>query len=159
MKNRSTLTSLIMFAVLGILIGASASAFGQESERYSLSVQGTWKTSVTPLNCATGVPVAPAFPGILAFAEGGTMSGTSPAAPAVYGVWDRTGLRHFTFAFTSQRYDSNGQYIGSQTVRQWGTMAFNGDDFASTGTTTIYDVNGVQVASGCAPSTGSRFEF
>ncbi len=164
MKNK--LMQTIVGTFLGLLmIFAATQIFvsGQENERQEQrneqSIQGTWRTVVTPRNCQTGAPVAPAFPGLLGFNKGGTLAGTSTVAPSVYGVWTRAnGGRTYSFAFTNLRFNSSGVYIGTQTVRQTATIAANGDEFASTGTIEVLDTNGTQIGSGCATSTGMRFE-
>ena len=97
---------LILFAGMQIFV------FGQEDEnleRTERSLVGTWQTSVTPRNCQTGDPVAPAFPGILTFNDGGTMTGTSTAVSSVYGIWAKMrGWRNNSLAFLSLRYSPTG---------------------------------------------------
>jgi hypothetical protein len=123
------------------------------------TIEGTWLTLVTPVNCETGAPVGPAFRGILSFNTGGTMSGTSTVAASVFGVWARSGgWENYTFAFTNFRYNSSGVLVGSQVVRQSITLAESGDAFVSRGTVGILDADGNQIGTGCANSTGTRFE-
>ena len=130
--------------------------FDQKNPR---SIQGTWRTVVTPRNCQTNDPVAPAFQGLLGFHEGGTLSGTSTVAPAVFGVWERErGSRSYLFAFTNFRYNASGVLIGTQTVRQTAEIVYGSNEFDSTGTVEVFDVNGNLVGSGCVTSTGTRFE-
>jgi hypothetical protein len=122
------------------------------------SLEGTWTTVVTPVNCQTGDAVAPSFPGILTFAKGGTMSGTSAAVPPVFGVWEQTrGWDSATFAFTNLRFNSNGVLIGSQVVRQ-DAILFNENAFSSTGTAQLLDLNGNVIGNGCANSLAGRFQ-
>lgn len=155
-----------IFGLLMLIGSAQLLVSGQESKNESSedssnrrSIVGTWQTSVTPRNCATGVPVAPAFPGILTFNEGGTLTGTSTAVSSVYGVWKREeGRRNYSFAFLSLRYNSTGVFIGTQKVRQTVEINSNGNDFTSTGTVEILDVNGNVIGTGCSTSTGTRFE-
>ena len=123
------------------------------------SIVGTWQTVVTPRNCATGATVAPAFPGILTFTEGETLTGTSTAVTSVYGVWEREeGRRNYSFAFLSLRYNASGVFIGTQKVRQTAELGADGNSFTSTGTVEILDVNGNTIGNGCSTSTGTRFE-
>ena len=147
--------TLISIIAIGAVVVASAQEQSLMSDR---SIEGTWRTSVTPVNCQTGTPVAPPFPGILAFAQGGTLSGTSATVTSVYGVWDKAhGRRSYSFAFTNLRYDPSGAVIGSQTVRQTASMSGR-DEFTSSGTVQFLDLAGNPVGSGCAISTGTRFE-
>ncbi len=123
------------------------------------TIVGTWQTSVTPRNCQTGEPVAPAFPGILTFSDGETLVGTSTAVSSVYGVWEREqGGRHYSFAFISLRYSPTGAFIGTQKVRQTATLGANGNEFTTTGTVEVLDANGNPIGMGCSTSTGTRFE-
>ena len=164
MKNK--LIQTVVGTFLGLLmLFAAAQIFvsGQENEKQEQgnrrNIQGTWRTVVTPRNCQTGDPVAPAFQGVLGFHEGETLSGTSTAAPSVFGVWRRTnGWRNYSFAFTNFRFNTSGVLIGSQTVRQTAEIAANGNTFTTTGTVEIFDTSGNQIGSGCVTSTGTRFE-
>ena len=170
MKNKSVKTAAATIFGLLMLIG-SAQFFvpGQESKNESSqesrensgrrSIVGTWQTVVTPRNCATGVPVAPAFLGILTFHQGETLTGTSTAVSSVYGVCEREqGRRNYSFAFVSLRYNSTGVFTGTQKVRQTVEISTNGSEFTSTGTVEILDVNGNAIGNGCSTSTGTRFE-
>jgi hypothetical protein len=159
MKRNMTLT--IFGSVLGILIlisGAQLCASGQESGN-ERSIEGVWRTNVTPVNCQTGNPVAPAFPGLLGFNKGGTLAGTSTVATSAHGVWKREGgWENYTFAFSNLRYNASGVYIGSQTVRQTAKLAASRNEFTSSGTVEVFDTNGNVVGNGCAAAIGTRFE-
>ena len=131
MKNKSI--QITVGTILGILMLIGSSQYlvsGQETANESLRqaggnssagnrIVGTWQTSVTPRNCQTGAAVAPAFPGLLTFNRGGTMTGTSTAVSSAYGVWDRLrDWNEYSFAFISLRYGPTGAFIGTQKVRQ-----------------------------------------
>jgi len=170
---RNKFMQIVAGTVFGLLIlVGSAQLFvsGQELKNESsedstgnssgnLNLVGTWQTIVTPRNCQTGVPVAPAFPGLLTFNKGGTMTGTSSAVNSVYGVWEREqGRRNYSFAFISLRYSPDGVFIGTQKVRQTTTLGVSGDSFTSTGSVEFLDVNGNTIGTGCSTSTVTRFE-
>ncbi|MDQ3756211.1 MAG: hypothetical protein M3371_15955, partial [Acidobacteriota bacterium] len=87
-------TSVIVLAVIAALTVTLSFASGLKVEEKQSSsssnarertIVGVWRTRVTPRNCQTGDPVAPAFPGIFMFNIGGTMDaygigpGSSPA--------------------------------------------------------------------------------
>jgi hypothetical protein len=160
MKNKSVLVILgTMFGLVILLGGARMFAAGQENARNERTIEGTWRTTVTPTNCQTGAPVAPAFPGLLTFNKGGTLAGTSTVAASAFGIWSREGgWENYSFAFTNFRYNASGTFIGTQTVRQTVKLGATGDEFASTGTVEIFDGNGNQIGTGCAAATGTRFE-
>ncbi len=160
MKNK--FMQKVVGTALGLLIlitGAQVFVSAQEGEKQGRSIVGTWQTSVTPRNCQTGNPVAPAFPGILTFNKGGTLTGTSTAVSSVYGVWERErGWQNYSFAFISLRYSPDGTFIGTQKVRQTVTLGADGNSFTSTGSAEIFDGNGNIIGTGCSTSTGTGFE-
>ena len=170
MKNKFMQTTAgTIFALLMLVGSAQLSVFGQDAKNESSeestqkssgrNIVGTWQTVVTPRNCQTNEPVAPAFPGLLTFNEGETLTGTSTALSSVYGVWERrSGRRTFSFAFISLRYSPTGTFIGTQEVRQTMTLGASGNDFTTTGSVEILDVNGTTIGTGCVTSTGTRFE-
>jgi hypothetical protein len=160
MKDKSILTLLgTVFGLVLLLAGVQMFAAGQGNEKPERSIEGTWRTTVTPVNCQTGVPVAPAFPGLLGFNKGNTLAGTSTVAASAFGVWRREGgWENYSFAFTNFRYNTSGVFIGTQTVRQTVKLGASGDEFASTGTVEIFDTSGNQIGTGCAVSTGTRFQ-
>ena len=123
------------------------------------ALAGRGKQSLRRAIVRRGVPVAPAFPGILTFHEGETLTGVSTAVSSVYGVWEREpGRRNYSFAFISLRYNSTGVFIETQKVRQTVEISINVNEFTSTGTVEILDVNGSVIGNGCSTSTGTRFE-
>jgi hypothetical protein len=146
-------------AVLGLIICAQLSVSGQEGKVDLSSIEGVWKTVVTPRICATGTPVGPTFPGILMFISGGTMTGTSTAVTSVYGSWAREpGLRRYSFATLSFRYDASGNLTGTRRIFQDVTLDDDGDSFVSSGGFQDRDNAGQLTMSGCSTSTGERFE-
>ncbi|HEX2639929.1 MAG TPA: hypothetical protein VHL50_05130, partial [Pyrinomonadaceae bacterium] len=143
-------TSLLIAAL--ILVGCSQlNVVGQNDVGNNPKLEGVWQTVVTPRNCATGDPVAPSFPGILLFENGGTMTGTSTAVTSTYGLWRREpGVPQYSFTTLALRYNAAGISVGSRRISQAITLEFPGSTFNSTGTFQDYDVNGNVVMSGCA---------
>jgi len=159
--KQSAIRSASIGLFLLLLVGSHYSIYGQSTAKFSEGVrgiEGTWQTIVTPRSCATGDPVAPPFRGILSFHSGGTLSGTSTIAPAVFGYWDRIKAPwENSFAFTNLRFNSNGDMIGYQIVRQEVELSPSDEDFSSSGTVEIFDTNGQLLGTGCVSSTGLRF--
>lgn len=162
MKNtgwKRTIGSLLGLAVL--LVCSQTVVFGQEKpeeERFFQRIQGAWRTTVTPRNCQTGSPIAPAFHGFLVFHRGGTISGASAVVVSADGVWEReNGRRNYSFATLSFLYGPTGTFVGTQQINQDVTLQ-NRNEFTSTGTFEVFDVNGNSIRTGCATSTGTRFE-
>lgn len=130
------------------------------------TIAGVWRTVVTPRNCQTGEPVAPSFPGLFTFNEGGTMSeyGISPGlSPALrspgHGVWQREqGWQEYSFAFTFYRYNASGVFIGSQKITATLELGASGDEFTTNSAIEVFDANDNLIGAGCATAAGTRFE-
>jgi hypothetical protein len=164
-KNTLSLTTLVLNTlVLTIVLAASLSASAQsEKSGSSKGLGGTWHVQVTLQNCATHASLG-SFESILSFHQGGTMSGTTtnPAfAPGQrtsdYGVWSYSG--DHTYSATSEAFllFSAGPFPkGTQRLVQ--AIKVDGNEFNSVATVQFFDVNHVQVISGCAVATGTRFE-
>ena len=103
-----TLTKTLTLVIALATITAGSVTTSNASER---ALVGAWRTEVTVRNCQTGNPVAPLFPGLFTFHEGGTMSeygigpGSSPALRSPgHGVWQREhGWQEDSFTFTLYR--------------------------------------------------------
>ena len=129
------------------------------------SIEGVWRTAVTPRNCQTGAAIL-TLSGLFTFTQGGTMSeygigpGSSPALRSPgHGVWQREhGWQDYSFAFTFYRYDASGILLGSQKVRATLELGEGGDEFASRSAIETLDVNGAVIGTGCATAVGTRFE-
>ena len=140
-----------------------SSESSQASER---TIEGVWRTVVTPRNCQTGDPVAPPLRGLFTFNKGGTMSeygigpGSSPALVSHgHGVWQREhGWHDYSFAFTHYRYNASGVFIGSQKVTATLELGASGDEFTSTSAIEVFDANDNLIGTGCATAAGTRFE-
>ena len=55
------------------------------------------------------------------------------------------------------RFDAAGVFVGSGVVRAAITLDETGDNYTSTATNDILDVNGNVIGSGCATSVATRF--
>ena len=173
-KLTKTIMSSLSFAcalvslVTAMALGTSGVAPAQAPERTmsDRTIQGAWRTMVTPVNCQTGDPLGPPFPGLLTFNKGGTMSeyGISPgSSPALrspgHGVWERThGWQDYSYTFTFYRYNSTGVFIGSQKVTATLELGESGDEFTTHAVVEILDANGNVIATFCAMAAGTRFE-
>lgn len=149
--------------ILTALTVAFSSASAQAPER---TIQGVWQTMVTPINCQTGDPVGPAFPGLFTFNKGGTMSeygigpGSSPALRSPgHGVWERgRGWQNYSFTFMFDRYNASGAFIGSQKVTATVELGASSDELTTNSVGQILDANGNVIATFCASTVGMRFE-
>lgn len=126
------------------------------------ALEGSWNTQVTPYNCQTGVPLT-TTPSMLTFMRGGTMMefGTrnSPTLRGPgQGVWTYNGRRQFTARFQFFRFNADGTLAGRQIVTQNTTLSYDGNNFTSSATAQILDVNGNVIQNNCSNGVGTRFE-
>ena len=130
LKKRTLVIALAVMTALTVTTSIVSGQNIQDKQPPDLSntnertIEGVWRTAVTPRNCQTGLPVAPVIRGLFTFHNGGTMSeygigpGQTPALRSPgHGVWQReNGSRAYSFKFIMYRYDANGAFIGSQKV-------------------------------------------
>ncbi len=172
--NLKKCTAVVPCALISALtitasIASAQDAQSQQSSATSAAhertIQGVWRTAVTPRNCQTGAAIL-TLSGLFTFNQGGTMSeygigpGSSPALRSPgHGVWQREhGWQDYSFAFTYYRYDASGVFLGSQKVRATLELGAGGDEFASRSAIEILDANGAVIGTGCATAVGTRFE-
>jgi hypothetical protein len=178
LNTKSKLAALAAMAVIGIAailtfnhaaLGMSATtqaAPGQKSEKQERTIEGVWRTVVTPRNCLTGLEVAPSFPGLFTFNKGGTVSeyGISPGlTPALrspgHGIWQHEeGWQLYSLKFTFYRYNASGAFIGSQKITAALELGADGDSFTTNSAIEVLDANDNVVGNGCATAVGTRFE-
>jgi len=155
-------TSKLMWGLVSFSVVVPLGA--QAAER---TIEGVWRTVVTPINCQTGEPVGVApFPGLFTFHDDETMSefgigpGSSPALRSPgHGVWQREhGWQDYSYTFIYYRYDSSGAFIGSQKVTSHLELAASGDAFVTKSVVEILGSNNNVIATACASAAGTRFE-
>jgi hypothetical protein len=158
-------SALIVIAALTVAF-SFASAQAPERTMSERTIQGAWRTMVTPVNCQTGDPLGPPFAGLFTFNTGGTMSeygigpGSSPALRSPgHGVWQHElSWQNYSYTFTFYRYNSSGVFIGSQKVTSALELGESGDEFTTHSVVEILDANGNVIATFCAMAAGTRFE-
>jgi hypothetical protein len=157
--------------LLGGVTGAMADGAPVGRSAAPAPLEGTWNVSVTPYNCATGVPVTSAtFRSRLAFHGGGSMSETNfnlsfqpgQRSPGL-GSWERTGPRSYRAVFeafifftsvvtppTPPRYTQGQQRVDQSIEMQ------DEDHWTSTALVSFADVNGAPLNSGCFNASAER---
>ncbi len=140
----------------------------EQAERSRQSIEGVWRTVVTPRNCQTGDPIPniPPIRGLFTFNQGGTMAeygigpGQTPALRSPgHGLWEqRHGRRNYSFTFILLRYDGNGVFLGAQKVTAALELGASGDSFTTNSAIEIFNATDNLIATGCATATGTRFE-
>ena len=170
--GRTFLALLMLFGVTQIFVSGQASEKGdlqeEQSERARQSIEGVWRTAVTPRNCQTGDPIPNISPirGLFTFNEGGTMAeygigpGQSPALRSPgHGVWERRhGRRNYSFTFIFNRYDASGVFLGAQKITATLTLGASGNSFTTNSAIEVLDANDNVIGTGCATAVGTRFE-
>ena len=150
---------------LSLLLVGGAQMFGsgQNNERHQRSIEGAWRTTVTIRNCQTGAPIT-TFQGLQTFNEGGTLAETAGGGPPSsrspgHGVWNREhGRQHYSFAFMFDRYNPDGTFAGSTTVRGDVTLDASGDEMTVVSANELFNPAGQLIATGCSTATATRFE-
>jgi hypothetical protein len=172
--NLKKCTAVVPCALISALAITASTASAQDTQTepssatsaaHERTIQGVWRTTVTPRNCQTGAAFA-SLSGLFTFNLGGTMSeygigpGSSPALRSPgHGLWQREhGWQDYSFVFTYYRYDAAGIFLGSQKIRATLELAAGGDEFASRSAIEFLDVNGAVTGTGCATAVGRRFE-
>jgi hypothetical protein len=172
--NLKKYTAVVPCALISALTITASIASAQDTQEqqssapsaaHERSIQGVWRTAVTPRNCQTGDAIL-TLSGLFTFNQGGTMAeygigpGSSPALRGPgHGVWQREhGWQDYSFAFTYYRYNASGVFLGAQKVTAALELEASGDEFASRSAIEILDVNGAVIGTGCATAVGTRFE-
>ena len=156
-------TFLKLISVLALLMavgGMQISVSGQSEKGHEPSLVGVWLTQVTRRNCETGAPIGATGQGQVTFAKGGTLLetiGPSISRSPGNGIWKRESGNEYSFALRFMRFDAAGVFVGSGVVRAAITLDETGDNYTSTATNDILDVNGNVIGSGCATSVATRF--
>ncbi len=167
MKNNLVRISVATLAFLFIAAGhqslrAQDKTDSEASSQGPNRLVGAWETTVTPVNCATGEQVAPAFYGVITFNEGGTVAefGANPATPyrtPGHGIWaSYSGGRIYWMKFSFLPLTPAGAPIGRMRVTQNLELGRFRDDSSSSGGFVLTNFSGVVLATGCSTSTAVR---
>lgn len=172
--NLKKRTLVIALALMTALTATSFIVSGQDKQTAELSnnrertIEGVWRTMVTPRNCQTGDPIPNVTPisGLFTFNKGGTMAeygigpGQTPALRSPgHGLWQREqGWQDYSFTFIFNRYNASGGFIGNQIVRGVLELGTSGNSFTTSSSVQILDAGDNQIGIGCATAVGTRFE-
>jgi hypothetical protein len=145
----------------------------QPAHRTAQGPAGSWVATVTI--AGSGAP--PPFQVLRTYADGGGYIETSsnsknPQAPdsSGHGAWVSAGAtdagadgteaepRTFAVTFLIQRFDANGNLIGSIKVRETGTLNKTGDTYSALGKFEFLDLLGHSIASGLATAQATRIK-
>jgi hypothetical protein len=152
--------------ILGAMFALAVPQIFAQSENSGAGLQGTWRVQINVINCATGANLGPSFSSLLAFARGGTLTGTTrnPSfqpgqRTSDFGVWSQTGNDTYNadseafilFSSTSAPFFQSGTQKISQYIK------LSGDSFDSVAITSFYSTDGTLLRSGCAHAVATRY--
>jgi hypothetical protein len=146
--------------------GNAQTSEGQEEQQNlgsdAKKLVGTWRVQVTIRDCATGVEIR-TFRSLLTFAHGGTTAETtSSTSPLLrgpgHGIWQRTGDHTFSNQFEAFTFNSAGAWTGTQKIMQHIEIGPDPDEYSSSGSNQIVDINGNVLVTGCNTAIGRRFQ-
>jgi hypothetical protein len=160
--KRQSLSILVLSAVLVLAVPQT---FAQ-SENSGAGLQGTWRVQINVISCTTGANLGPSFSSFLAFARGGTLTGTTrnPSfqpgqRTGDFGVWSQT--EDGTYSADSEAFilfpSTSAPFFqsGTQKISQY--IRLSGDTFDSAALTRFYSTDGTLLLSGCAQAVGTRY--
>jgi hypothetical protein len=158
---------ILAFAAVALTLSATKSAAqSHDREDDGKTLEGTWVTEVTLVDCQSHQPAAPPFISLGTFARGGAFTETTSSPlffPAQrtsgHGVWIRTGRRTYK-ASSMALITLNGTLVRTQTITQMIEMK-SPDQFVTTSASVeFFNPDGSRISSsGCATAVSTRFEF
>lgn len=163
LKRFAVFGRTVALVLLGMLVlGSGLTARAQSANAGSHNgLEGTWHVQVTVRDCQTGA-VLRTFPGLFAFAKGGTVTNTTAGQfPALFtpgvGVWQHTTGHSYSAVLEAFVFSPAGVWI--QTNRFTRSIELDGDadEFTDTIKLEIFDTSGNLIVTGCGTSVASRF--
>jgi hypothetical protein len=168
MTIRKVVALNCLVALVAALAVSQATVAAQGARAPERSIEGVWRVTVTPRNCATGIPIPiAAFEALYTFHKDGTLSAwfqnstiTTTRSPN-HGLWKRDeGWSAYSFRFVHLRYNlTTGVFIGRQEAAGTLVLGESGDDFTTDGSTALFDAGGNPTGASCSNSVGTRFQF
>jgi hypothetical protein len=151
---------ILMLGVFGIVVAGTA--LGQDGSKGGRLV-GTWDAAVRVTDCSTGAQVA-TFNSIASFNQGGTSIGSTGGIPQSmrtpeHGIWRHIKGNTYSFKFKTFSFLPTGAPNGWSIVEHEVVLDQDNNSYTSSGTSRIFDQNGVQTLQRCSTAVGTRFEF
>ena len=160
---KRTLLGVILISMFGVTATAKQdSAQHRAALLQPWAIVGTWSVQVALVNCETGQELGPSFPALNTFLAEGSMLSDPASNPATsrtgHGVWTHAGGRQFTNTVVLFRFNLDGTYAGTQTVRREIAVSRDADAFTARDTVTIADPGGTVVDTRCGIGKGLRLQ-
>ena len=139
---------------------APVMAMAQQPPAGALGITGTWNHVLTVRNCATGAVIAVSNP-MSAYLESGAAIEMNPLPGAALrtpslGTWRYLGNQRYELSIKYFRYNADGSFAGKTIIDSDITHLPN-DTLAQVAVVRIFNAAGIQVASGCATLSSTRF--
>jgi hypothetical protein len=160
MKNTMAISKQPFLALALALAVAPAAANAQQASAGQLGITGTWNHQLTIRNCATGAVIAESNP-MSSYLGSGVAIEMSPVpnptlrTPSL-GVWKYVGNQNYELSIKYFRYNPDGSFAG-KTIIDSNITHQPDDTLAQVAVVRIFNPAGIQVASGCATLTSTRF--
>ena len=152
----------VTVAGLMTVVGLSGTTRGAGPSHGAMAIVGTWEVQVALANCDTGAELGPVFPALNTFLSEGSMLSDPAQNPATlrtgHGVWAHAGGWEFTNTVVLFRFNTNGTYAGTQTVRRDITVSHDSDTFTARDIATTAAPDGTVTDVRCAIGRGRRLE-
>lgn len=146
----------IFTLALVMTIGTIAVSAQSDGDSKSDSIVGTWNSTVTFVDCTTGVVIR-FFPTMNTFNWGGTMAET-PRSLATrspgHGAWEKLRGNEYSSVFKFFRSNADGTDNGYQLVFR--SHIVSGDTLTTTATFQNFNAMGVPTTNGCALESATR---
>lgn len=156
MKRISTITAIVIAIVIAVVTSQTGVAQSSGGGRLA----GTWETTVTIRNCATGNAIV-SFQSVGSFNQGGTFSGISSGnAPSTRsseaGVWSHTKGENYRFRFKAYLFNAAGVATGYQVITHNLALDSEAASWTSEGINEVFSMNGALMSTGCSSAESTR---
>ena len=152
----------VTVAGLMAVVGMSGTVRGAGPNHGAMAIVGTWEVQVALATCETGQERGPVFPALNTFLTEGSMLSDPAQNPALlrtgHGAWAHAGGWQFTNTVVLFRFNTNGTYAGTQTVRRDITVSHDSATFTARDIATTAAPDGTVVDTRCAIGRGRRLE-
>ena len=154
LPKQGFLTLALSLALVPVMANA------QQPPAGALGITGTWNHQLTIRDCATGAVIAQSN-SMSSYLESGvvvevnTVPNPALRTPGL-GVWRYIGSQKYELSLKFFRYNADGSFAGKNIIDS-NIRHLPDDTLAQVAAVRIFNASGIQVASGCATLTSTRF--
>ena len=144
------------------MVATSGKIAKAEDDGSRNGLEGAWRVQLTVRDCQTGAALR-TFPALFTFAKGGALTATTAGqSPALFtpnlGVWEHTGGNTYSAVSEAFVFSPAGAWIQTHRLTRAIELSSDANEFTDTVALEIFDTNRNLLGTGCATSTGRRFE-